>query len=95
MFNNSKSILNLSYLIMVSLLAVNYRTVSMIRGEPYILFFMSIFLYLIFKIENQDFVTQKKDILFLGLIIAGIALSRQWGFLLFPPLIIMLFTKKY
>ena len=94
MFNNSKSILNLSYLIMVSLLAVNYRTVSMIRGEPYILFFMSIFLYLIFKIENQDFVTQKKDILFLGLIIAGIALSRQWGFLLFPPLIIMLFTKN-
>ena len=55
---------------------------------------MSIFLYLIFKIENQDFVTQKKDILFLGLIIAGIALSRQWGFLLFPPLIIMLFTKN-
>ncbi len=94
MFNNSKSILNLSYLIMVSLLAVNYRTISMIRGEPYILFFMSIFLYLIFKIENQDFVTQKKDILFLGLIIAGIALSRQWGFLLFPPLIIMLFTKN-
>ncbi len=94
MFNNSKNILNLSYFLMISLLAVNYRTISMIRGEPYILFFLSIFLYLILKIENQNFVTQKKDIFFLGLTIAGIALSRQWGFLLFPPLIIMLFTKN-
>jgi len=38
LFNNSKSFLNSSYLIFISLLAVNYRTISMVRGEPYILF---------------------------------------------------------
>ena len=43
LFNRSRSIFNASYLILVSLLAVNYRTISMIRGEPYILFFLSLF----------------------------------------------------
>ena len=38
-FNNQKSIINVGYLLLVSLLAANYRTISMIRGEPYILFF--------------------------------------------------------
>ena len=37
--NNSKKIVNFSYLILISILAVNYRTISMIRGEPYIIFF--------------------------------------------------------
>ena len=40
LFNKSRSIFNVSYLILVSLLAVNYRTISMVRGEPYILFFL-------------------------------------------------------
>ena len=34
----SKNIFNVEYLILISLLAVNYRTISMIRGESYILF---------------------------------------------------------
>lgn len=91
--NNSNNLINLSYLVMVSLLAVNYRTISMIRGEPYILFFLSIFLYFILKIEKQNFNFVFKEIFFLGLSIGGIALSRQWGFLLFLPLIYLLFTK--
>ena len=43
LINNSKIITNTSYLLFVSLLAVNYRTISMIRGEIYILF-LSVFL---------------------------------------------------
>ena len=55
LFNKSKSIFNVSYLILVSLLAVNYRTISMIRGEPYILFFLSLFLLIIYKVESNDY----------------------------------------
>ena len=82
-FNHSKTFINASYLLLFSLLAVNYRTISMIRGEPYILFFLSLFLLLILKIEKNNFQTNPKTIMFTSLIIAGIALSRQWGFLLF------------
>ena len=35
-----------TYLLLISMLGVNYRTISMIRGEPYILFFLSLFLEL-------------------------------------------------
>ena len=49
---NSKTLINLPYLILVSLLAVNYRTISMVRGEPYILFFLSLFMLAILKVEE-------------------------------------------
>ena len=92
-FNNSKNIFNVSYLILISLLAVNYRTISMIRGEPYILFFLSLFLLLIHKHEQNKFELNIKNIFLTGLVIGGIALSRQWGFLLFLPLIVLLFSN--
>ncbi len=91
LFNKSKSFFNASYLILISLLAVNYRTISMVRGEPYILFFLSIFILLIFKIEKNDFNPNPKLIIFSGITITCIALSRQWGFFLFLPLLILLF----
>ncbi len=94
LFNNSKNIVNVSYLILVSLLAVNYRTISMVRGEPYILFFLSLFLFIINKHEEEKFEFNYKSIFVTGLIIGGIALSRQWGFLLFLPLIILFFSKQ-
>ena len=94
LFNKSKSFFNASYLILISLLAVNYRTISMIRGEPYILFFLSLFLLIIYKAENNDYFLRFKFVFLSGMIIGCIALSRQWGFLLFIPLIILLFFKK-
>ena len=94
LFNKSKSIFNVSYLILVSLLAVNYRTISMIRGEPYILFFLSLFLLIVYKSESNDYLFNFKFVFLSGLVISGIALSRQWGFLLFIPLIILLFNKS-
>ena len=93
LFNKSQSIFNVSYLILVSLLAVNYRTISMIRGEPYILFFLSLFILLIYKADNSDYDSNFKSIFFTGIIIGSIALSRQWGFLLFIPLIVLFINK--
>tara|TARA_B100001287_G_scaffold276829_1_gene289844 strand:- start:1718 stop:3073 length:1356 start_codon:yes stop_codon:yes gene_type:complete len=98
-FNKSNSFLNTGYLLLVSLFAVNYRTISMIRGEPYILFFLSLFLIIIYKAENIDYELNLKLIFSAGIIIACISLSRQWGFLLFIPLVFLLFfhssKRKY
>ncbi len=94
LFNKSRSIFNVSYLILVSLLAVNYRTISMVRGEPYILFFLSLFILLIYKADMSDYDFNFKSIFFVGIVIGLIALSRQWGFLLFVPIVVLLFYKK-
>ena len=90
----SKNIFNVEYLILISLLAVNYRTISMIRGETYILFFLSLFLLVIQKAENCNYDLSLKQIIYAGVIVACIALSRQWGFLLFIPLIVLLIYKN-
>ncbi len=98
-FNKSNSFLNTGYLLIISLFAVNYRTISMIRGEPYILFFLSLFLIIIYKAENDDYELNFKLIFSAGITIACIVLSRQWGFLLLLPLVFLLFfqhsKKKY
>ena len=78
---------------MISLTAVNYRTISIIIGEPYIVFFLSVFLYYLLQANNNEFSFDLRKIFSLGLAIGGIALSRQWGFLLFPPLILIVFHK--
>ena len=95
LINNSKKLIDIGYLLLVSLLAVNYRTISMIRGEPYILFFLSIFLYTIFKLEIEDFKPKKNFFIFQGCIIAALALSRQWAFLLLLPVVPLVFYKKF
>ncbi len=92
--NKSKSIVNPEYLLLVSLMAVNYRTISMIRGETYIILFLSIFLLSIYKSSEKDFMFDFRLIIINGLVIGLIALSRQWGFLLFIPIIFMLFSPR-
>tara|TARA_B100001109_G_C18863761_1_gene475585 strand:- start:1344 stop:2693 length:1350 start_codon:yes stop_codon:yes gene_type:complete len=89
-FYNSKNFLNLEYLILVSLIAVNYRTISMIRGEPYILFFLSILFYKFSQYTKKSFEVSSKEIIFFGTIIGMLALSRQWAFLLFPAFFILI-----
>ena len=91
---NSKTLINLPYLILVSLLAVNYRTISMVRGEPYILFFLSLFMLAILKVERVNFVIQPKNVILTGLIIGCLALSRQWAFFLFIPILIIAFLEN-
>ena len=91
LFLNNKNILNLEYLIIISLFAVNYRTIIMIRGEPYILFFMSLLIYMFLNAERNNFNISTKNTIFFGFIIGMLALSRQWAFLLFPAFFLLMF----
>ena len=92
-FDNKKNI-KFEYLILVVLMAVNYKTIVQLRGEPYILFFMSCLLYLFLQAEKDNFELDKIRILYFGLIIGFLALSRQWAFLLFPAFFILIFYIK-
>ncbi len=58
-----------SYIILTSMLAVNYRTISMIRGEIYILFFMSLLMLLLVRFENKAFIISNKEIFIFGVLI--------------------------
>ena len=101
LFTKSKYFLNISYLLPVSILAVNYRTISMIRGEVYILFFLSLLLNRFLKLVQSKFKYSLLDIAVFGFLIGILALSRQWAFLLFPGFLILVLTiektfrKKY
>ena len=93
-FQNNKS-LNLSFLILTMLVASNYRTVSMIRGELYILFFVSLLINYFLRMEIKNFEYSKKDIIIFGLIIGCLALSRQWVFLIFPAFFFLLLKTNH
>ena len=97
LLKNNKKIFNLNLVLIISLFAVNYRTVSMIRGEVYILFFNSILMYQLLKIANNKFNYKSKDILISSTLIGCLALSRQWSFLLFLAYIFVIFflNKNY
>ncbi|MEX1071363.1 MAG: hypothetical protein WEC37_01945 [Anaerolineales bacterium] len=71
---------------LLGLLTVYYRTLAQVRGEPYVLFFMLLAIYLIAKIlTNTKELTWKNGVL-LGFILGLLVLSRQWGFLIFPAI---------
>ena len=95
------TLINVSFLILMSLMAVNYRTILMIRGEPYIVFFLSILLYLFVKIHKSRFEIKGKNVFLFSLVIGMLGISRQWGLLLLPSLAIIIFyfepemRKKY
>ena len=76
--------LKLAALIWLSLLPVWYRTFSFVRGEPFVIFFAVL-------VAHQSLIvfTGKgyKPIL-LGVALGLLVLSRQWGFFLFPALIL-------
>lgn len=91
---HEKKAFNLSFLILTMMLTVNYRTMSMIKGEVYILFFLSILIYLLSKLEKNNFNYENKDILKFGITIGLLALTRQWVFLIFPAFFIVYFKIK-
>ncbi len=86
-----KYLLNINVILIISLFAVNYRTISMIRGEIYILFFNSILMYKLLKISHNKFEFKLIDILTAGSLIGCMALSRQWAFLLILSYIFIIF----
>lgn len=78
---NYKNILFLFFL----LPAVNFKTFAMIRGEPYVSFFViaTIYHYLyIYKRKSLN----NKDLIINVLLLGSIGLSKQWGLLFFPAL---------
>ena len=93
-FLNLNKKLNLSVFIMISILTANYRTISMIRGEPYILFFLSIIIYLFSKFTNSNFDIKRKDLFLFGLSLGLMGLSRQWGLLIYPAFSWYFFSLK-
>lgn len=92
-FFQKSSYFCIEYLLLISLLSVNYRTISMIRGEPYILLFFSFLIYQLQVLSKKNFNTTKKSVLFFGLTIGMLALSRQWAFLLFPAFFVFIFKN--
>lgn len=89
LFNNSDHLLHSSYLLLISLGAVNYRSISMIRGEVYIILFLSIILHLYLQLIKNNFNYSKNFVVYFGLTLALMALSRQWAFFLFPGFFII------
>ena len=83
-FITNGKILNLNVLLPISFLSVNYKTFSMLRGEPYIIFINSILIFLLSNYIYKNFNLRKRDYLIFGLYLGLIGLSRQWAFLLFP-----------
>ena len=90
-FITKKKLINLNVLLPISILAVNYRTFSMLRGEPYIIFINSILLFLLSKHLDKNFKLEKRDYLIFGILLGLMGLSRQWAFLLFPAYAYFLF----
>jgi hypothetical protein len=93
-FITKGKLLNLNVLLPISLLAVNYKTFSMLRGEPYIVFINSVLIFLLSKYLDREFNLKKKDFLIFGLFLGLIGLSRQWAFLLFPAYGYFLFYQN-
>ena len=91
LFFNENENIKFEFLLLASLTAVNYKTIIQIRGEPYILFFLSFLLLIFLKAEKDNFTPTVSRILKFGVTIGLLALSRQWAFLLFPAFFIIYF----
>ena len=71
-------------------LTVFYKTFSQVRGEPYVAFFTLLVTFIMLKLyKDQKLFTWKASGL-IGLILGLLALSRQWGFLIFPAIFFFL-----
>ena len=85
----------LSTLLLIGVFTANFKAVAMLRGEIYVLLFNSILMYKFIKLFKNNFKYKTSDILLIGSLIGLIALSKQWGFLLFPGYFaLVLFIKE-
>lgn len=80
--------LKISTLSLLSILTVYYKTFAQVRGEPYVGFFTAVSIWLGLRLMNDC--SQKKltrNVVYTGVALGGLALSRQWGFFLFPSFV--------
>ncbi len=78
--------LRFSTLALLGTLTVYYKTFAQVRGEPYVVLFTAWALYLLAKLLFNRETAGWKDGVGLGVILGLLILSRQWGFMLFPAL---------
>tara|TARA_X000000368_G_scaffold185308_1_gene146344 strand:+ start:5493 stop:6866 length:1374 start_codon:yes stop_codon:yes gene_type:complete len=90
LFNKDKT-LNLTILLTIGIFSTNYKAISMIRGEVYILFLNACLIYKFLLLAKNSFDYKKQDIFIFGIIIGLLSLSRQWAFLLFPSFFLIYF----
>lgn len=92
---------NLTVLLTIGIISTNFKAISMIRAEVYILFLNVFLIYRFLLLTKNSFNYKKQDIVIFGIFIGLLALSRQWAFLLFPSYFIIFFfvdkiyKKKY
>ena len=92
-FNKEKTF-NLTILLTIGIFAANYKAISMIRGEMYILFLNSFLIYRFLLLVKNSFEYKKQDIFVFGITIGLLAMSRQWAILLFPAYFIVYFLVE-
>lgn len=91
-FITKKKLINLNVILPISILAVNYKTFSMIRGEPFIIFFNSVLIFYLARHIKNNFDIRTQDYIVFGILLGLMGLSRQWAFLLFPAYAYLLFA---
>ena len=79
-----------SVLLLFTIIPVSYKSFAMIRGEPYISFFMFLLITIVIRVVYKKIEITRNLTIFTGIILGFIGLSRQWGLLFFPSLFILL-----
>jgi hypothetical protein len=75
--------LKLGALLVLGLFPVYFKSFAFIRGEPYVAFF-----YVLAAYEALEVFSKGRNVAGLGVSLGLLILSRQWGFLILPPLLI-------
>jgi len=81
-------------LILLICLAPNYKAFMMFRGEPYLTFLITLMIYFLIQLYQDEKKLNIINFLFFGLLIGLVALSRQWGFLFFPCVVFFTFISR-
>lgn len=79
--------LKIASLLLLTMLPVFYKTFSFVRGEPFVAFFAVFVVHriLVVFVKRSN---RRADVVILGVALGLLVISRQWGLLLFPPLIL-------
>ena len=85
----SNRFFKISALSMLALLTVYYKTFSQVRGEPYVVFFIALSIYLINEILKTTSLNYKL-VIAAGITLGLLVLSRQWGFFIFPAIFLLI-----
>ncbi len=89
---NPRPIFKIGTLVFLGILPVYYKTFAFVRGEPFVVFFALVMVYYFLKISVKEQFNLANGAV-LGTMMGLSALSRQWGFFLFPSIFLFLIFK--